>query len=61
MATSTFPTREPANASLPAHVEHMLDFIGVVRTSKHVPVHIPERPAAHVAWKPTHPGEEPPF
>lgn len=61
MGPSTCPPREQASASLPAHVERELDFIGVVRASKHAPVHIKDPTPVHVAWKPTHPGEEPPF
>lgn len=61
MATSTCETREPVLASLPAHVEWELNLLGVVRVSKHAPVHIPEPKPRVAAWKPTYPGEEPPF
>lgn len=60
MGSSTFPTREPAKESLPAHVEHLLDQIGVCvvadarSTQNTMRVH-------PTPWKPTHPGEDPPF
>lgn len=60
MDTSTCPTREQANASLPARVELLLDAIGVVviadcRSSQNT-IRVHPTP-----WKPTHPGEDPPF
>lgn len=57
MDTSTCTTREQANASLPAHVEHELARLGVVQPCK--PDTAPQEYT--VPWKPTHPGEDPPF
>ena len=52
MDTSTCTTREQANASLPAHVEHELARLGVVQPCK--PDTAPQEYT--VPWKPTHPG-----
>lgn len=54
---------------IPKHVEHMLDLVGVKPVPQpgtgHAPVKWPEprveRHLVSVGWKPSYPGEEPPF